>query len=188
MFISPATFLSAANAALEQLRNCPRTTTVTQLEYGSNEGSARRLRPHLIRSSPKVLAVLGANCFTPSHPFGCLRLHSARASSSCAFHGSGVGLTRGPLKLRTVLPNWINSASAFCRDVRATVAVVPLLIRMRWSFAAILRQRWGVHSATNAVSSSQAWWPIRLFWAAQYPERTRAGLSLRRQSEGEALR
>jgi len=74
-----------------------RQSTFGKLEYGSNEGSAQRLRPHLIRSSPKVLAVLGANCFTPSRPFGCLRLHSARASSSCAFHRSGVGLTRGPI-------------------------------------------------------------------------------------------
>src|SRR5215469_14832112 len=31
-------------------------------------------------------------------------------------------------------------------------------------------------------------WPIRLFWPAQYLERTRAGLSLRQHSQGEGLR
>jgi hypothetical protein len=56
-----------------------------------------------------------ASHLSKPHTFGCLRLHSARASSNCAFHGSGVTLTRGSLKPRTILPNLISSSSDIWR-------------------------------------------------------------------------
>jgi hypothetical protein len=46
---------------------------------------------------------------------GCRRRHSARASSSCAFHRPGVTLALGSLKPRTVFPRLINSSSLLWR-------------------------------------------------------------------------